>query len=223
MIVIEKKLADDQLFKAIYKAAEEYKKLLGMTYLIVGNNRNSEYFWFECVFRKKQFMHLLGIQSRTLSADEFLDKCILYNSGIGTGLTLRDCSPSRNHSRNTINEKSSCCAALLNIKDAKFMKVGKKDKISQNVDFSYAYGKEAILGFQKYSNNSYCYPLTLLPQNIDSYATKTYKVIFVLAKKEKEVKYGRLLIEKKDGIFPEHYDCFPAELKNLVEKNLVIE
>ena len=72
MIIVKDKLTDEQLFNEIYKAAAEYEKLLGKKYLIIGKNRKSDYFWFECYFEKKQFMHLLGIGSRTLSANDFL-------------------------------------------------------------------------------------------------------------------------------------------------------
>ena len=52
-------------------------------------------------------MHLLGIDSKTLSATEFFDKCDLFNNGEGHGITVADCTPSRNHNRTTINEKRS--------------------------------------------------------------------------------------------------------------------
>ena len=44
-------------------------------------------------------MHLLGIDSKTMSATEFYEKCDLYNKGIGTGITIGDCTPSRNVSQ----------------------------------------------------------------------------------------------------------------------------
>ena len=61
MIIVKDKLTDEQLFNEIYKSAAEYEKLLGKKYLIIGKNRYSDYYWFECFFEKKQFMHLLGI------------------------------------------------------------------------------------------------------------------------------------------------------------------
>lgn len=81
MIIINSKLTDEALLKAIYKAASEYSKLIGNSYLIIGKNKNSDYFWFQCYFEKKHFMHLLGIDSKTLSATEFYDKCDAYNRG----------------------------------------------------------------------------------------------------------------------------------------------
>lgn len=80
-MVINPKLSDEKLLEAIYKAASEYSKLIGKSYLIIGKNRNSNYFWFQCQFEKKHFMHLLGIDSKTLSATEFYNKCEAYNNG----------------------------------------------------------------------------------------------------------------------------------------------
>ena len=96
-MVIHSKLSDTELLRAIYKAALEYSKLIGNSYLIIGKNRNSDYFWFQCYFEKKHFMHLLGIDSKTLSATEFYDQCDLYNRGKDKGITIADCSPSRNY------------------------------------------------------------------------------------------------------------------------------
>ena len=67
-------------------------------------------------------MHLLGIDSANMNATEFYDKCDMYNKGMGDGITIVDCAPSRNHNRTTINEKCSCCAEILHIQDAKYMK-----------------------------------------------------------------------------------------------------
>lgn len=60
-MIITSKLNHEELLSAIYKAAAEYKKLIGHSYLLIGKNRNSEYQFFICHFEKKQFMHLLGI------------------------------------------------------------------------------------------------------------------------------------------------------------------
>ena len=127
-------------------------------------------------------MHLLGIDSKTLSADAFYDKCDEYNAGLGTGIRISDCYPSRNHNRTTINEKSSCCADMLHIQDAKHMKIGLKDKISEYVDFTYAYGSIATLGFKE-SGNISSFPITLIPRNIDEFSSKKYKIIFMFEKK----------------------------------------
>lgn len=50
-------------------------------------------------------MHLLGIDSKTLKANEFYDKCVAHNHGLDAGISIIDCTPSRNHNRTTVNEK----------------------------------------------------------------------------------------------------------------------
>lgn len=213
-MVINSKLTDDKLIETIYKAAFEYSKLTGNAYLIIGKNKNSNYFWFQCQFQKKNFMHLLGIDSKSLSANEFYDKCEEYNNGSGTGITISDCTPSRKHSRTTINEKSSCCVDMFKIQDAKYMKVGLKDKIAQYVDFSYGYGNIATLGFMKWRDTSF--PITLIPRNIDEFVSNKYKIIFVLQKRIGEDKFKNILVEIKKGLFSEVCTEFPEELREKI-------
>lgn len=214
-MIINSKLSDEMLLKAIYQAAYEYSKLIGNSYLIIWKNKNSNYFSFQCQFEKKYFMHLLGIDSKTMSATEFYDKCELYNKGKGNGIVLADCTPSRNHNRTTINEKCSCCADMFCIQDAKYMKVGLKDKISQYVDFTYGYGNVAILGFKEQQGTSF--PITLIPRSIDEFVSKKYKIIFVLKKKTGEKKYKHILTELKKGLLEELRNEFPEEIKNMID------
>ena len=214
-MVINGKLSDEKLLEAIYKAAFEYSKLVENSYLVIGKNKNSNYFWFQCQFEKKHFMHLLGIDSKTLSATEFYDICYMYNNSKSGGLTISDCTPSRNHSRTTVNEKSSCCADMLRIQEAKYMKVGLKDKISQYVDFTYSYGSMATLGFKAFRNTSF--PITLIPKSIDEFVSQKYKIVFVFQKGIMEPKYKNLLVEVKKGLFAQVYSEFPDELKELIK------
>ena len=59
-MVINAKLSDDKLLEAIYKAAAEYANLIGNSYLIIGKNKFSDYFWFQCQFEKKHFFAAQG-------------------------------------------------------------------------------------------------------------------------------------------------------------------
>lgn len=220
VMIINSKLSDQQLLNAIYSAAKEYSNLLNHEYLIIGKNKNSDYFWFQCRFEKKNFMHLLGIKSRSLTANEFYDLCDQYNHNTGTGITIKDCTPSRNHSRITINEKCSCYTELLRIKNAKNMKVGNKNKISELVDFTYAYGGTATLGFQKFKNDNSSYPITLIPKSIDNFSTQKYKIIFILEKSITEFKYKNIIMEIKQGLFYDLYVELPYDLKYLIDIKL---
>ncbi len=52
-MIINSKLSDEALINAIYRAASEYANLIGNSYLIIGKNKNSNYFYFQCFFEKK--------------------------------------------------------------------------------------------------------------------------------------------------------------------------
>lgn len=159
-------------------------------------------------------MHLLGIDSANMNATEFYDKCDMYNKGMGDGITIADCTPSRNHNRTTINEKCSCCAEILHIQDAKYMKIGLKDKISRFVDFTYGYGNDATLGFKAQRDTSF--PITLIPRNIDEFVSQKYKIVFVLEKKTAEDKFQKVLMEVKKGLFEELFEELPEEIKDVI-------
>lgn len=212
-MVICANLSDEKLIEEIYNAAREYSKLIGNSYLIIGKNRKTNYFWFQCYFQKKHFMHLLGIDSKTLSAEKFYEKCQLHNKNNTTGISILDCQPSRNHSRININEKTSCCAQILRLEDAKYMKVGFKSKISQHVDFSFGYGNIATLGFKKSGETSF--PITLISKGIDEFVTEKHKIVVVLRKTYSNSKYNEVFVEAKQGLFLELYPEFPDELKLL--------
>lgn len=214
-MIISSKLSDADLLYAIHKAASVYSHLIGNSYLLIGKNKKSDYFWFQCYFEKKHFMHLLGLNNKVLGATAFYEKCDAYNKGIDKGITIADCIPSRNHSRITVNEKSSCCADILRIEDAKYMKVGIKDKMNQYVDFTYGYGSDAVLGFAQQGNM--CFPITLIPKSIDNFVTQKYRVIFVLKKKIESDKYKTVLSEIKKGLLKDLYVEFPDTLKNVID------
>ena len=214
-MIIRQKMNDADLLKYIYNAAKEYSKLVEKSFLIIGKNNNTDYSWFECNFEKRYFMHLLGIKSKNYSANDFYDECNKYNNNLGHGITIKDCTPSRNHNRTTINEKSSVCADILKIREAKYFKIGEKDKILQYVDFSYAYGNEVILGFKK-DNGDASFPITLITKNIDNFCSKKYKVLFIFTKDIFSTYYENLYMEIKSGIIHEHYQNFPDKLKDKI-------
>jgi hypothetical protein len=214
-MVITDSLTDKQLLDKIYMAADAYEKLLGKKYLLVGHNKREPYYWFECVFEKKNFMHLLGIKSVKYGAERFFDMCAEHNNCGGEGVNISDCRTAYNHSRKNVNMKCSCCADMLDIKASKYMKIGNKDLINQYVDFDYAYGNEATLGFCVSESS---FPVTLLPKPIDNYSTDKHRVILVFEKKIGERIYGEPVVEAKEGLFEEVYSEFPDELRKMVIK-----
>lgn len=108
---------------------------------------------------------------------------------------------------------------MLRIQDAKYMKVGLKDKISQYVDFTYGCGSEVTLGFKKQRDTSF--PITLIPRGIDEFVTQKHKKAFVLQKCSEEEKYEQLLVEIKKGLFAEVYNELPQEIKMLIQEEYI--
>ena len=102
---------------------------------------------------------------------------------------------------------------VFRIQDAKYMKIGLKDKISQYVDFTYGYGNMVTLGFKAYKNTSFS--IILIPKNIDEFVSKKYKIVFVLQKKIGEEKYQDILSEIKQGLFFEIYNELPDDIKDM--------
>jgi len=60
-MIINSKLSDEALLKVIYRAASQYSNLIGNSYLIIGKNKNSNYFYFQCFFEKKHFKNVIDI------------------------------------------------------------------------------------------------------------------------------------------------------------------
>ena len=85
-MILSSKLSDADLLYAIHKAASVYSHLIGNSYLLIGKNKKSDYFWFQCYFEKKHFMHLLGLNNKVLGATAFYEKCDAYNKGIDKGI-----------------------------------------------------------------------------------------------------------------------------------------
>ena len=209
-------LSERELLSTIYIATSEYTNLVNKNFLFIGfKNNTSQYFYFECSFEKKHFMHLLGIKSNTLTAEEFYEKCNAYNNGIGAGLSISDCTGSREHTRSTINKKSSCCKELLCLLNARYMYISAKDKCTERVDFHYAYGNDnSMLGFKKISGTRMSVPVTLIPQKIDYYSSLKYKILFIYRKEFSDLHYTDILYEIKSGIFSEHISSFPNALRS---------
>ena len=68
------KLNKDDVLKTIIKSANLYKKnLVNKNFLIVSKNRNEPYNFWELIFEKKQFLHLVGVKTN-LSSKHFYTK-----------------------------------------------------------------------------------------------------------------------------------------------------
>lgn len=216
MLLKKSKLTNDELFQFLHLNAERYSKLTDCSFLFISKPaKRDEYYWHEVVFPPCNFMHLTGIKSHTNTAIEFYDKCLNYYED----LTITDCTPAYNHTRKDISEKNTVLYELLNLKNVKYFSVGEKDKINENVDFTFTYGQDAIIGFRKDIKHRKSFPITCAPQNIKNYCTKVYRVSFLLRKIYNEEKYGEIVVSCKEGLLPElmETESFPSELRQLIQ------
>lgn len=158
------------------------------------------------------------IKSKTFNAEKFYLECVKHNNKNedDAAITIKDCSPSGAHNRDTVNIKSTCCVELFHIENAKYMKIGNKDKINQYINFEYAYGGGiGTLGFHKEGIQN-AFPITCMTNNIDEYCTGKYKIIFIFEKKIEEKCYTELRFEIKKDILVDHYNDFPNELQDKI-------
>ena len=219
-MIIQNNFTDSQLLEQIHHSAVEYSYLLNKEFLIVGKSKKKSpaYLWFICSFRENQFMHLLGIDSKTMSAKEFFLKALNYNSAMPSieNLSINDCTPSRDHSRKNINEKSSCAPELFQLNKAKYFCVGPSDKQRKYVDLSYVYGKEAILGFSN-ENRNFNFPRTIITDDIDNCTTARYKTMYVFFRdKYSKAPFHDTIYEIKANILKSIHSTFPLELQSLI-------
>lgn len=218
MIIKKSNITHVEFLKYIHNDAISFSKLLTNNYLIIGINKNDVIVWCQCYFKKKHFMHLMGIKSKTLSANDFFDKAYEYDPDNSNNLQLsiNDCTPSRNHTQKSLNEKASCAEKLFAFEVGPSFSIGKKEKLTEKVDFTYAYGSSAIMGFQE-ENNSLSYPKTILTNDINYYCINQKRVKAVLSKNENMNKYYCIVAESKPGLVYDRFNDFPKELSDLID------
>ena len=85
-------------------------------------------------------MHLAGIKSKTLSANEFYEACLEGK------ITREACNPRRDV--NTMYSKIAIIEQMLNLRDSKCYKIGEKNLITRDNDFEMATGNvNGIIGY----------------------------------------------------------------------------
>ena len=77
-------------------------------------------------------MHLAGIKSDKLSANEFYEACV------GGTITREDCNPRRD--ANTMYSKVAIMEQMLDLRNSKCYKIGEKNLVTRDNDFEMATG-----------------------------------------------------------------------------------
>ena len=121
-------LTSEELISILHKSAMLYSEYADTTLLFIFREKKSDaYDYYEVRFGKNNFMHLAGIKSETLSANEFYEACIE-----GT-LTREDCNPRRD--MNTMYSKVAIMEQVLDLRNSECYKIGNKDLMTRDNDF----------------------------------------------------------------------------------------
>ena len=180
--------------------------------------KSDAYDYYEVRFGKNNFMHLAGIKSGTLSANEFYEACV------GGTITREDCNPRKD--ANTMYSKVAIMEQMLDLGNSKCYKIGEKNLITRDNDFEMATGnmngvigydsRIRIKGTNKVDRTKSPIPTTLLNNSITDYCSRPQKIMFILQKTNGESTYNKLFYEIKKDLFQTEKEFFTDGLKSLI-------
>ncbi len=212
-------LTPDELLSILCKSAKLYSEYADTTLLFIFREKKTdEYDYYEVRFGKNNFMHLAGIKSKKMSANEFYEACI-------KGKITRDaCNPRRD--ANTMYSKVAIMEQMLDLRHSKCYKIGEKNLVTRENDFEMATGNSngvmgydsriKIKGTDKVDKTKAPVPTTLLNNSITDYCSRPQKIMFILQKSDEESTYNKLFYEIKKDLFQIEKECFEDELKSLI-------
>lgn len=212
-------LTPDELLSILCKSAKLYSEYADTTLLFIFREKKLDaYDYYEVRFGKNNFMHLAGIKSETLSANEFFEACMK-----GT-ITREACNPRRDAT--TMYSKVAIMEQMLDLRNSKCYKIGEKDLVTRDNDFEMATGNSngvmgydsriKIKGTDKVDKTKSPVPTTLLNNSITDYCSRPQKIMFILQRSDEESTYNKLFYEIKKDLFQTEKEFFTDELKALI-------
>lgn len=212
-------LTSEEMLTILRKSATLYSEYVDTTLLFIFRKSKSDtYDHYEVRFGKNNFMHLAGIKSESLNANEFYEACI---SG---EITREQCKPRRDAS--TMYSKIGVMEKILDLRNSKCYKIGEKDLVTRDNDFEMATGNSTgVIGYdsriKKKGTNQVdrtkaSVPTTLLNSAITNYCSDPQKIMFVLQKTDADDTYNKLFYEIKKDLFQIEKDGFTDALKSLI-------
>lgn len=212
-------LTPEELLTILCRSAILYSEYVDTALLFIfRENKLSAYDYYEVRFGKNNFMHLAGIKSETLSANEFYKACIERT------ITREDCNPRRD--ANTMYSKVAIMEQMLDLRNSKCYKIGEKNLITRDNDFEMATGNTngvigydsriKIKGTNKVDRTKLPIPTTLLNKSITDYCLRPQKIMFILQKSDEESTYNKLFYEIKRDLFQTEKAFFTDVLKTLI-------
>lgn len=213
-------LTADELIKILCKSAQLYSEYVDTTLMFIFREKKSDtYDYYEVRFGRNNFMHLAGIKSETLSANEFYEACKR-----GT-IIKEDCKPRKD--ARTMYSKVAIMEQMLDLRNSKCYKIGEKNLVTRDNDFEMATGNSngvigydsriKIRGIDKVDKTKAAIPTTLLNNPITSYCSRPQKIMFILQKSDKESTYEKMFYENKKGLFQTEKEKFAEKLQSLIK------
>lgn len=212
-------LTSEELLSILCKSAKLYSEYADTTLLFIFREKKTDvYDYYEVRFGKNNFMHLAGIKSKKMSANEFYEACM-------KGKITRDaCNPRRD--ANTMYSKVAIMEQMLDLRHSKCYKIGEKNLVTRENGFEMATGNSngvmgydsriKIKGTDKVDKTKAPLPTTLLNNSITDYCSRPQKIMFILQKSDEESTYNKLFYEIKKDLFQIEKECFADELKSLI-------
>lgn len=215
-----KPISPEKLISILHKSAKLYSEYAGTTLLFIFREKKADlYDFYEVKYGKNNFMHLAGIKSNSLTADEFYEHCLE-----GT-IARAHCNPRRD--ANTMYAKVAVLEQMLNLRNSKCYKIGEKDLVTRFNDFEMATGNaRGVVGYDsrikkkgtnEVNRKKAAIPTTLLNNPITEYCARPKKIMFILQKEDKEDTYKKLFYEIKKDLFEMEKEFFPEEIKRRIE------
>lgn len=212
-------LTPEELVTTLCKGALLYSEYANTTLLFIFREKKLDaYDYYEVRFGKNNFMHLAGIRSETLSANEFYEACV------GGTITRADCNPRRD--TNTMYSKVAIMEQMLDLRNSKCYKIGEKNLVTRDNDFEMATGNmNGVMGYDsriKVKGTNVAdrtkapIPTTLLNNAITEYCSRPKKIMFILQKSDGESTYSKLFYEIKRNLFQTEKELFTDDLKALI-------
>lgn len=191
-MVINKNLKDNQLLQQIYRSATLYSKMCDKDFLYLCINKKdiNQTEIYHAHYESKHFMHLCGIDSKTLSAIDF------YNNSLSCSLTINDCTGAYDHSISQISEKVSILSDLLDVKNMKMFNADDPNIQPQKAEFDIGIGNDT--GFIGYRYDKYIkklLPVTNMPQPLTKYCFDPQKISMVMSKKPDDKLFSKTEFE----------------------------
>lgn len=212
-------LTPDELLSILCKSAKLYSEYADTTLLFVFREKKSDaYDYYEVRFGVNNFLHLAGIKSDTLSANEFYETCMK-----GT-ITREECNPRRD--ANAMYSKVAIMEQMLDLRNSKCYKIWEKNRVTRDNDFEMATGNSngvmgydsriKIKGTDKVDKTKSPVPTTLLNNSITDYCSRPQKIMFILQRSDGESTYNKLFYEIKKDLFQTEKEFFSDGLKTLI-------